>query len=176
MHEEIKLKISQFLDEELGLHEALQLLQHLQQDPEAEEVFRRYAGISGVMKAGAYIAADAGFVTKVSTLLQNEPTVLCPPIRARRPKFNVISAAAASLAAMAVLVGGVLYYRDTQTAASGLQIAQARPNKAVYAEASQGRKDDERFNEYLEAHGATLYTGVYPSGRVYGQVASYGRK
>jgi negative regulator of sigma E activity len=176
MHEEIKLKISQFVDAELGLEEGLNLFRHMQENPDCGEVFRRYAAISETLKSDACVVAGPDFVTRVSAQIKNEPTVLCPAIRPTRSSAKTVIALAASLMAIAVVSGGVVYYRDTHLAAGNAQMARNQSSGSVYSVAESQHPDDARFNEYLEAHGATLYTGGYPAGRVYGQVASYGRK
>jgi sigma-E factor negative regulatory protein RseA len=176
MHEEINLKISQFVDEELEWGEGLRLLNYMEANPDAADVYRRYEMISHAVKTAAAVAADDAFVARVSAQIKSEPTVFCPQSQqSRRLSSKFIAAVAASLAAVAVIAAGVLYYRGIGIAPT-VQMAQEPIHEQIYAVSSTPETGDKRFNEYLEAHGATLYSGGYSAARAFGQVASYGHK
>lgn len=184
MREKLNLKISQFVDGELAAEDAVKLLESMQEDPELDRTFRRYEAVSQVLKSDAFLVADTGFVERVSAQLKNEPTVLSPSkqlLRYNTRNMKVISALAASFAIITVIIAGALQFREKQ-GATGVELAQSRSNEQVYVDSSHAQDDDKLFNDYLEAHGATLYSGdhasspAYGTSQTYGRVVNYGRK
>lgn len=182
MREELNLKISQFVDGELAAEDALKLLKSMQEDLEAAEIYRRYEAVSQALKTDIFLTADAGFVDRVSAQLKDEPIVFRPGKQPLRRHFRATTAIAASLAAAAVIIAEAWQYRDKQIAGR-VELARQQISEQIYADsAAPSQEDDTRFNEYLEAHGATLYAGghasspAYGASREYGRVVSYGRK
>jgi negative regulator of sigma E activity len=175
MLDEVNFKISQFVDGELTAKEVFKLLKNMQEEPELGEVFRRYEAVSQALKTDVFLAADEGFVARVSAQIEAEPTVFCPSSRPVRRHAKTIMVAAASFAAVAVIVAGVLQQRG-KPLAGGMELVQQQPGGQLYAASSRPQADDARFNEYLEAHGATLYSGGSSVHQAYGQVVGYGRK
>lgn len=175
MLEDVNLKISQFVDGELSANEALKLLKEMQERPEMDDAFRRYEALSHALRRNVYIAAEEDFVAKVSAKLGDEPVVLRPARRLGQRQARALIAVAASFAVLAIIVAGTLQQRDKPFAA-GVEFASRQSVKEVYAASSRPPVTDARFNEYLEAHGATLYAGGYSAPQAYGQVVNYGRK
>jgi sigma-E factor negative regulatory protein RseA len=175
MLDEVNVKISQFVDGELTAKETFNLLKNMQEKPELADVYRRYEAVSQALKTDVFLAADEDFVARVSARIEAEPTVFCPPRRTVRSRARIITAAAASLAAAAVIVAGLSQQRG-KPLVGGMELAQRQPESQLYAASSRPQADDARFNEYLEAHGATLYSGGSSVPQAYGQVVGYGRK
>lgn len=184
MREELNLKISQFVDGELATEDGVKLLESMQEDPELDRTFRRYEAVSQALKSDVFLSADADFVERVSAQLKNEPTVLSPSkqlLQHNTRNMKVISALAASFAVVAVIIAGALQFGQEQ-ATTGVELAQSRSGEQVYVDSSRVQDDDKLFNEYLEAHGATLYSGdhaaspAYETSQTYGRVVNYGRK
>lgn len=181
MREELNLKISQFVDGELAADDAFKLLKSMQEDSETAEIFRRYEAISHALKTNVFIAPDSGFTDRVSAQLKDEPVVLRPGKQQYRRYNKATSAIAASLVMAAVIIAGAVQYRD-KLIAGRIELARQQTNEQIYVDSSSTQEDDTRFNEYLEAHGATLYAGsqasstVYGTSQQYGRVVSYGRK
>lgn len=182
MREELNVKISQLVDGELAADDALKLLNSMQNDAEAAELYRRYDAVSQALKTDVFVAADAGFVERVSAQLQDEPIIFRPPKQSLRQHVRTTAAIAASLAATVVIIAGALQYRDRQIGGR-MEVARQQIGEQLYVDSSPMQEDDDtRFNEYLEAHGATLYAGDHASSSAhgeseqYGRVVSYGRK
>jgi sigma-E factor negative regulatory protein RseA len=175
MREELKMKISQFVDGELAADEAVKLLKSMREEPELGEVFRRYEAVSQALKTDIFVAADAGFIERVSAQIKHEPVVFCPSRHSSRRHLKTTAAIAASVTAVAMIVAGTVYFRSKQLA-GGMELAQRQAVEPMYADSQPAQEDDTRFNEYLEAHGATLYAGGNASSQMYGRVVSYGRK
>lgn len=175
MREELNFKISQFVDGELAAEDAFKLLKSFQEDGELENIFCRYDAVSQAIKSDIFLVADVDFVEKVSAQIKNEPTIFLPAKQPFRGHAKTITAIAASFAALAVAIAGALQFRDKQMA-SQMDLVQRQANEQIYVDSSPVQEDDTRFNDYLEAHGATLYDGVHVSHPAYGRVVSYGRK
>lgn len=181
MREELNLKISQFVDGELAAEDVFKLLKSFQDDAEVENIFRRYDAVSQAIKSDVFLVADAGFVERVSAQIKNEPTIFRPIKQPLRGHAKTITAIAASFAALAVAIAGALQSHDKQLAAN-VELAQHQTSKQIYVDSSPVQEDDTRFNDYLEAHGATLYGGGHASSpangtsQPYGRFVSYGRK
>ncbi|MGR8935418.1 MAG: sigma-E factor negative regulatory protein [Gammaproteobacteria bacterium] len=181
MREEINLKISQFVDGELDAENAFKVLKSMQQDSQAAETFSRYEAVSQALKTDVFLNIDAGFVDRVSERLKDEPIIFRPAKLPSRDYVKASAAVAASLAVAAVIIAGALQYRDKQIAGR-IELARQQTSEQIYVDSSPSQEDDTRFNEYLEAHGATLYAGShattpsYGASEAYGQVVNYGRK
>lgn len=104
MHEELNLRISQFIDEELDKHDALELLRSVQNHSELDEKMRRYEVVSQAIKSEMYLPIDSDFVSRVSKELEQEPVYLIPQRNPTKQKYVKIAAVAASIALAAVVV------------------------------------------------------------------------
>ena len=121
----MKTKISELMDGELGTREAAGPLEALRAEGEARDTWRSYHLIGDAMRDTRMLSA--GFASRVSARLAQEPTVMAPGRLAalpQRPRWQFLSAAA-SVAAVA-LVGWVAFGPQDD----GPQIAQVAPNAA----------------------------------------------
>lgn len=103
MHDEY-LKLSQFIDNELDHEQSLQLLDKMARDRDLEQTYRRYGAVSQAMKSEVFLSVSDDFVRQVSDRIKSEPSYLIP--RNNRKKFQILSlsAVAASLAVVAVML------------------------------------------------------------------------
>jgi sigma-E factor negative regulatory protein RseA len=145
----MKTKISELMDGELGSREAAAPLDALRFEGEARETWRSYHLIGDAMRDTRMLSA--GFASRVSARLAQEPTVIAPGRLAalpQRPRWQFLSAAA-SLAAVA-LVGWMAFGpRD-----DGAQIAQVAPSPAAQAVPAVAAQvpPPAAANDYLYAH------------------------
>lgn len=159
-------RISAFMDGETRQHETEQAILHLKQYEEHVESWHTFHLIGDAMRGEPMLRND--FTARLRSRLQREPTVLAPRFRWRKP-LNLVLSAAASLAAVAVVL--ILVTVDNplkpqsqmavapKPATTGsIQVA-ALPQPV--ASANQGR-----INEYLMAHQefspSTALQGVAP--------------
>jgi sigma-E factor negative regulatory protein RseA len=159
-------RISAFMDGETRPHETEQVILHLRQNEEQLESWHTFHLIGDAMRGESPLAND--FAMRVRSRLEQEPTVLAPRLRWRKP-VNFALSAAASLAAVAVVLTLVISDNPLQP---GSQVAvapkpaitestQAAARPQPVATANQGR-----MNEYLMAHQefspSTALQGVAP--------------
>ena len=143
----MKTKISELMDGELGSREAAGPLDALRSESEARDIWRRYHLIGDAMRDMRMLSA--GFASRVSARLAEEPTVMARGRLAalpQRPRWQFLSAAA-SLAAVA-LVGWVAFGPQED----GAQIAQVAPTAAQAPAAIAQVPPPAAANDYLYAH------------------------
>jgi sigma-E factor negative regulatory protein RseA len=93
-------RISALMDGEVDQKSAAQLIEALTRDAEAVRTWRNYHLIGDAMRGGLLLSE--GFTERLAQRLAAEPTVLAPRrIRTESPRLFTVSAAAASLAAVA---------------------------------------------------------------------------
>jgi sigma-E factor negative regulatory protein RseA len=159
-------RISAFMDGETRRHEARQAILHLKQDQATCESWHTFHLIGDVMRGDPLLRED--FTLRLCSRLQQEPTVLAPRLIWRNP-VNIVLSAAASLAAVAVILTLVLTDNPLQpksqlaavpkSATGGSAQIAALPQPVPAANQS-------RVNEYLMAHQefspSTALQGVAP--------------
>ena len=98
-------RISAFMDGETSRHETEQAILRLRQDQEHLESWHNFHLIGDAMRGDPMLGND--FTLRLRDRLQQEPTVLAPRLRWRKPLSLALSAAA-SLAAVAVVLTVVI--------------------------------------------------------------------
>jgi sigma-E factor negative regulatory protein RseA len=107
-------RISALMDGELDEKSAAQLIEALNRDAEAVRTWRSYHLIGDAMRGG--LPLSDGFTERLAQRLATEPTVLAPRrIRTESPRLFTVSAAAASVAAVA-FVGWMAFAPQTSVA------------------------------------------------------------
>jgi len=159
-------RISAFMDGETRQHETEQVILHLKQHEEHLESWNTFHLIGDAMRGDPMLRND--FTVRLRSRLQQEPTVLAPRFRWRKP-LNLALSAAASLAAVAVILTLVIIDNPlkplSQVAVAPkpamTESVQAAALPQPVATANQGR-----INEYLMAHQefspSTALQGVAP--------------
>ncbi len=155
-------KISALMDGELDEHEARRAVLRLKDVGAARESWATYHVIGDVLRGESLPAFDVS--GRVAAAVADEPAILAPrrPARMNQPLTYALSAAAASVAAVAV-VGWMAFSGNLST--QPLEIARNAPVVQPLPEVST--PSDGQMNDYLLAH-----QGVSPSNRLHG-VAPY---
>lgn len=189
MDEEVNQKISQFIDNELTVDEALELLKTLHSQPELQRTVGRYQLASNALSAGQNVVASPDFLAGVKQGIANEPVYLFP--QHSRPKVSrqAVVAIAASVALVTVLA--VRMDSDKHTtmkletlSASAVPVIEKRPetrDKKMFASSlhdqslkkRQESQQNNRFNDFLQAHNTSLYTNGAATFQPYVQTVSY---
>jgi sigma-E factor negative regulatory protein RseA len=137
-------RISALMDGEVDEKSAAQLIEALTRDAQAVGTWRTYHLIGDAMRGGLVLSER--FTERVAQRLAAEPTVLAPRrIRTESPRVFTVSAAVASLAAVA-FVGWMAFAPQTQLpapVAQGQAPAEAKPVLVPLPNAA---------NDYLLAH------------------------
>lgn len=180
MHEDLDQKISQFLDNELSVDEALNLLQKLQQHPELKDKMSRYATISHALKTDLYIPPRPDFVDRIRQEVQHEPVYMLPQHQ-KFKRSHKISAIAASIAAIAVIMSQSVNYRAGQHPTPSIEVAQTElpeppADSAVYMDQPGQYPVNTRFNDYLQAHNGSVYTNGEVNFRSFASVTVYNQE
>ncbi len=159
-------RISAFMDGETRQHETEQAILHLKQHQEHLESWNTFHLIGDAMRGDPMLQNN--FMMRLTSRLHQEPTVLAPRFTWRKP-MNLVLSAAASLAAVAVILTLVITDNPLQpqpqlATAPKPEIIQSIQTVALpqpVAAANQGR-----INEYLMAHQefspSTALQGIAP--------------
>ncbi|MBS3953422.1 MAG: sigma-E factor negative regulatory protein [Methylomicrobium sp.] len=195
MIEELNQKISQLIDNDLDKEEALVLLKKMKQDPVLQAKLSRYETIGHAIKSDVFLSVDCDFAARVNQAIHKEPVYLLPK---RKSVFNPnirLSALAASVALLAVLVSqGFLSYSSSESLnkpslliASNTEseplnsLAQAsRPvipsDRPLETKAGTVHSSVSRFAEYLQAHNSTRYIDGGFERQPYARIVSYSQE
>jgi sigma-E factor negative regulatory protein RseA len=136
-------RISALMDGEVDEKSAAQLIEALTRDAQAVRAWRDYHLIGDAMRGGQLLSE--GFTGRLAQRLAAEPTVLAPRrIRTESPRLFTLSAAAASLAAVA-FVGWMAFAPQPGVAPAPVAQApvEAKPVMVPLSNAA---------NDYLLAH------------------------
>ncbi|HVJ13507.1 MAG TPA: sigma-E factor negative regulatory protein [Burkholderiales bacterium] len=138
----MKERVSVLMDGELDDKSAAAAIQSLANEREARDAWRSYHLIGDLMRGSAPLSE--GFAARITWKLAEQPTVLAPGrIRPQPRRWFTVSAAAASLAAVA-LVAWLAFAPQPQVPAAPL--AQAKPEAPAIVPMPTAA------NDYLLAH------------------------
>ncbi|MBE0434496.1 MAG: sigma-E factor negative regulatory protein [Methylomicrobium sp.] len=165
MVDELNQKISQLLDDDLNFQESLSLLKKMHAHPGLQQQLHRYEAISHVLKSDTFVPVDADFAQRISRSLQTEPVYLATRRKPFKKSYASISALAASIAAVAVLVSqGInqssqphimpLSQSQSVTMAANAEQQDSQPN---LDHSSEKELTKNRFIKYLQAHNSSRY-------------------
>jgi sigma-E factor negative regulatory protein RseA len=179
MQEELNLKVSQFIDNDLPVEEALELLDGIEEHQDLKNKLHRYEAIRQAIKTDLFIQVDEGFVRQINQQIQQENVHFLPCKRRIGQNYKTLIAIAASLAIVAVIIIGGLS-QSTHNNINELQmIAQDEQSVgqqwADSSSATQLQRENPRYYDYLEAHQGSLYVSGLPF-QHHSRVASYGQE
>lgn len=174
MDEEVNQKISQFIDDELSVEETLILLKNVNGDAKLKQKMSRYQILTQVVKNESCCLPKNDFLEGVKLALDNEPSYLLPPIKLPmkdRHQQRLVFALAASVAMVAVLATKIVNNEPSQKfEATTIAVKKNLPlkptSKKLLEKKSQSlakvkekqRLQNNRFNDYLQAHDTSHYT------------------
>lgn len=180
MHDEINQKASQFIDDELPQHEALQLLTKIKKQPELDARLQRYEIASAILKNHSPNFIRTDFSEKISQVVEQEVIYFLPKKTSRSAYFKSALAVAAGVAGVAVLVSNNVpkltdkqesYVIAENIANQPIPLTRKKPVKVIYRKPAT---IDPRFNRYLQAHRGNLYT-IDSGAQTYATLAGYGQ-
>lgn len=181
MVDELNQKISQLLDDDLNYQESLSLLKKMRAQPDLQQQLLRYEAISHVLKSDTFVPVDTGFALRISRSLQTEPVYLATRRKPFKKSYASISALAASVAAVVVLVTqGIdqssqthmtpLSQSQSVTMATNAELQEPQPTLDHSSEKELTRS---RFIEYLQAHNSSRYIDWSVNFQPYARTVQY---
>ncbi len=163
MNKALNKKISQFLDDDLTVDDALHLLQKMQSDTDALNTLKRYEAVSHTLKTNQFLMLKPDFSEKIIAQIEKDPFYLSPSHKPIVTHNYKLVALAASIAVIAVLTARSINHPSPK---STLQIAKQQPtaqsSKSVHYARQPLVSDNQyslnkRINDYLQAHNNSLY-------------------
>ena len=172
MQEELNSKISELVDHELSVEDALILLNSVNEFPELEKKLYRYRTVSKVLKADTFIYSDFDFVNRVKREVQHDPVYLLPSKQRKSRNQNIFLALAASVTVMAIIIYGGMT-NSIEDKLSLLQLAASTTLQHGEPDRGDLQTPNKEFNDYLEAHRGSLYMAGSPAYQSYVRLADY---
>ncbi len=183
MQEELDIKISMLLDDELESEEALKIFSRIRNDSELRSKWLRYNAASCVLKGKPGMLPDDGFLDRISNALAQETLAAKPDVLRRknpRHKLPVALAIAASVAVAAVIIWpGVPFSIDnvirhfSLVNFSPLEVAGPAASVQLQSEPAETGALPQRLNDYLITHNESTYTTGSLAVMPYARVISY---
>ena len=172
MQEELNSKISELVDHELSVEDALILLNSVNEFPELEKKLYRYRTVSKVLKADTFIYSDFDFVNRVKREVQHDPVYLLPGKQRKSRNHKIFLALAASITVMAIIIYGGMT-NPIEDKLSLLQLAASTTLQHDESDRGDLQTPNNEFNDYLEAHRGSLYMAGSPAYQSYVRLADY---
>ncbi|NOQ36275.1 MAG: hypothetical protein GQ569_10320 [Methylococcaceae bacterium] len=188
MDEDVNQKISRFVDNEMNADEAFELIKKVQLKAELKDKVTRYQVVSQALSTERVLPVKTDFLAGIQQGIANEPSYLLPVKSRPKASRQAIVAIAASIALVAVLATRMDYEKPSAEKLNTLSASAApvikkqtvvekkpRTKVALYKpfKPSQEVNQNNRFNDYLQAHNASLYTNGVATFQPHVQTVSY---
>jgi negative regulator of sigma E activity len=184
MQEDLDIKISMLLDDELESREALRLFTRIRNESTLRAKWLRYNAVSCAFRGKSAILPDSNFFDRVSKALDEEAQVARPRAFPRRKPLRMTSIAvalAASVAVIAVIVwsGVPGLFNNPGNPFNGVDLvffkrtASHAPALPIPAKADQNPAVPRRLNDYLITHNESTYTTGAQTMMPFARVVSY---
>jgi sigma-E factor negative regulatory protein RseA len=183
MQNDVDQKLSMFIDGELDYAESADLLKRINSDEALKKRLLRYQAIGLALQTEQYPELKLDFSSQISQRIKQEPTYLLPQTRTEGTSRKRLFAMAASTIAAAVLVGEIVWQGHGSGDASVAGLASSQPQKPVSVAKANNPPGSQttvkkqpmtaQFNDYLQAHNASVYTNGEANFKTYAKVASY---
>ena len=182
MNEEMNQKISQFLDNDLGHDETLDLLQQMRTSPALAEKLNRYEAIGHALKTDQFLTLKPDFSAQISQRLEQEPIHFLPKKKTTNRRYQWLALAASVAVVSVVAVRSLPHLGSTDTPQPPIQVAQQQAHTPASTEQAVAAKQaeseiplNERINEYLQAHNGSMYANN-PNFKSIARVTTYNQK
>ncbi len=190
MQEDLDIKISMLLDDELASEEAMKIFNRIRNESALRAKWIRYNIASCAFKEKSTIFTDTGFFDRVSRALEHEAQI-AGPSPDRRKKLLLNPAFATALAASVTLVAVIVWSaipslpgapdnrsnQSNQSNQSALvastQSKVAAPGLPAKLKPTERPALPRRFNDYLITHNESTYTTGAQTMMPYARVISY---
>lgn len=164
--DDIKQKISQFIDNELDAQQSLLLLKQIKHQPELQHLLQRYQVAQEILTTNQSIVAKPDFLAGIQNKLEDEVHYLRPAQQKPKAETQTLIALVASIAIIAFFVTKISFNEPTQrlnsfpVAATKQQSLHPPRNVAVITAKNPLQKTP--FNHYTQAHNLNGYAHFKP--------------
>ncbi|MGH8474159.1 MAG: RseA family anti-sigma factor [Methylococcales bacterium] len=194
MQEDLDIKISMLMDDELACKEALKIFNRIRNESVFRAKWIRYNIASCACKAQSMILTDFNFFDRVSKALEQEPAIVAPKSRASK-KLARISSVSLALAASAAVVAVIIWSGmaglpgssppntsdrnalavSTPIEAPSAPIQAPAPWLPAKLDSAHKQNFPKRLNDYLITHNESTYTTGAQTMMPYARVISYSK-
>ena len=186
MQEDLELKISMLLDDELDSEEAVNVLNRIRNEPELRAKWLRYGAARCALKGEAVALSGNELFDRISRAVDREDAVVKPLVFSPKrsyPKLSATLALAASVAVVAVIIWSGIPATVNSVIQQSNQVALAvtpikSPSAATAVVPVKTLPEEvqtlpKRWNDYLITHNESAYTTGTQAVMPYARVISY---
>lgn len=185
MPDHMNEKISQFVDNELDVDEALPLMRQIMLDDELKNKLFRYEAIGYALKNDVFLAPKADFLERIHQELEQEPAYFLPQQRKQikfKPQHKILALVASAALVAVILPKNITSIPGSQMqASSGMTLAQRQAQKKSEHVIQQLPRRESaplntQINEYLQAHNKNANEGNSNSAAPIAEITAYDQK
>ncbi len=164
--DDIKQKISQFIDNELDAQQSLLLLKQIKQQPEFQPLLQRYQVAREILTTNQSIIAKPDFLAGIQDKLEDEVYYLPPTQQKPKNETQTLIALVASIAVIAFFVTKITLNEPNQRlnsfpiAAAKQHSIHSPKNTAIIIAKKHAQKP--QFDNYIQAHNLNGYAHFKP--------------
>jgi len=162
MQEDLEIKMSMLVDDELDSEETLQVLAEISTNPELRAKWNRYKSMSYTLRHDSVVLPKPNFFDSVSQVLNNEPTIIGPSIARKKPRQNypvIVAVLAASIVAVAIFIGSNFPMGlNKPLGTMVVSTANERPVAIQKVRLAKSPTVPSRLNDYLITHDESTYS------------------
>ena len=177
MQEDLEIKMSMLVDDELDSKEALQVLSEISTNPELRAKWNRYKSMSYALRHDSVVLPKPSFFHSVSQALDDEPTIIGPSIARQKARQNypaIAAALAASVVAVVIFIGSNLPVGLNKPLESTVASSEKeRPVAIQKVQLAKSPTVPSRLNDYLITHDESIYSAGTQSMLPYARVVSH---
>ncbi len=177
MQENLEIKMSMLVDDELDSEETLQVLSEISTNPELRAKWNRYKSMSYALRHDSVVLPKPNFFDSVSQDLDSEPTIIGPTIARQKPRqfYPAIAAAvAASIVAVAIFTWSNLPMGLNKPLGTAV-VSTVKEQPIAIQKVRFGKSPSvpSRLNDYLITHDESTYSAGTQSMLPYARVVSH---
>ncbi|MGH8550758.1 MAG: sigma-E factor negative regulatory protein [Methylococcales bacterium] len=179
MQEELDIKISMLLDDELESREALEMFTRIRNESALRAKWLRYNAASCAFRGRSASLPDSGFFDRVSKALDGEVQVVRPGALARKKPLRMTSLAVALAVVGVVVWSGISSLNNPGNHFNPVslifstQTEVRAPLVPVESKPSENPALPGRLSDYLITHNESTYTTGAPTMMPFARVVSF---
>ncbi len=182
MNEELNLKLSLYIDNELEANEVTAFKKELLQNPELQAGLKRYQLIGRAIKYSPTIVTNASFLESIKDQLEQEPSYFLPQHKTKQKHFKQLAVVASFLTVAIISAYSVKFIQLSPKESVGLQVAQKPVPKTSVEKSPQIASTtfeqplNKQINDYLKAHNESLKANPDSVYQPYTRLSAYDQR
>ncbi len=182
MNEELNLKLSLYIDNELEPNERTAFKKELLQNPELQAGLKRYQLIGQAIKYSPTTVTNTEFLESIKVQLEKEPSYFLPQQKTKPKHVKQLALVASFLTVVIISAYSVKFIQLTPKETAGVQVAQKPVTKTSVEKSQQIASTtfeyplNKQINDYLQAHNESLKANPDSIYQPYTRLSSYDQR